>query len=77
MTAGSSAGRDALPVDELIDFALDVCPEARGLREWHGLRLRRRLGAGRSGYFPPFVATGAAHRMRGHVDRFRVARRGV
>ena len=37
------------------------------LREWRGLQVRRRIGAGRSMLFLPFVATGAAHRVRGHV----------
>jgi Glycosyl transferase family 2 len=58
-------------VDELIAFALDTCPEARRLREWRGMRLRRLIGAGRSGWFPPFLATGAAHRLRGHLGRWR------
>lgn len=71
------SGRDALPFDQLVSFALDVHPEARRLREWHGLRLRRRLGAGRSRFFPFFLATGAAHRLRGHVNRVRWERTGV
>jgi hypothetical protein len=50
---------------------------ARDLREWRGLQLRRRLGAGRSRLFPPFLATGAAHRLRGHIGQLRWARRGV
>jgi hypothetical protein len=70
-------GPGALPVEELVAFALDVCPEARDLREWRGLQLRRRLGAGRSRLFPPFVATGAAHRLRGHIGQLRWVRRGV
>ena len=63
------SGPDRLPVDELVAFAIEICPEVRRLREWHGLQLRRRIGAGRSIWFPPFVATGAAHRARGHVSR--------
>ena len=55
------------PIDDLVAFALDVCPEASRLREWRGLQVRRRIGPGRSRWFIPFVATGAAHRMRGHV----------
>jgi Glycosyl transferase family 2 len=65
------------PVDELIAFALDVCPDARRTKEWHGLRLRRRIGAGRSIYFPPFVATGAAHRLRSHAGQALWRARGV
>jgi hypothetical protein len=70
-------GPHKLPVDELIAFALDVYPEARRLREWHGLRLRSRIGAGRSRWFPPFLATGAAHRLRLKADRLRWQARGV
>lgn len=70
-------GPDALPVSELVAFAFEVCPEAGRLPEWHGLQLRRRLGAGRSRWFLPFVATGAAHRTRGHVSRLRWRTRGV
>ena len=73
-----SRGRpDGYPFDELLAFALDVYDGTRSLREWHGLRLRRRIGAGRSSYFPLFLATGAAHRLRGHAARARWARMGV
>jgi glycosyltransferase involved in cell wall biosynthesis len=74
---GLVSGTDALPVDELVAFALEVCPDARRLREWRGLQVRRRIGAGRSMLFVPFVATGAAHRLRGHVSQLRWRARGV
>ena len=74
---GLVRGPDALPVEELIAFALDVDPGARRLREWRGLQLRRRLGAGRSGWFPLFAATGVAHRLHGHARRLRWQTRGV
>ena len=74
---GLSDGRDALAPGEGMAFALAVCPDARRLREWHGLHLRRRLGAGRSGWFPPFLVTGAAHRLRSHGRRRRRVRRGL
>lgn len=70
-------GTDALPVDELVAFAQDVCPTARSLPEWRGLQLRRRLGAGRSGWFPLFLATGVAHRLHGEVHRVRWLHTGV
>jgi glycosyltransferase involved in cell wall biosynthesis len=70
-------GAEALPWEELVAFAVDVCPDARNLREWHGLQLRRRIGAGRSRWFPPFLATGAAHRLRLHIGRARWIRTGV
>lgn len=70
-------GPSALPVAELIEFAHEVCPDARRLREWRGLQVRRTLGAGRSLVFVPFIATGAAHRVRGHLDQLRWKTRGV
>lgn len=74
---GLVTGPDALPVDELIAFALDVCPRVRRLPEWWGLQLRRRLGAGRSLWFVPFVLTGAGHRMRVHMNALRRRTRGI
>jgi hypothetical protein len=74
---GLVSGPGAEPVGELVDFALDVYDGARGLREWRGLALRRRLGEGRSGWFPPFVATGAAHRLQGRWQRRVWRARGV
>lgn len=59
------------PHEELIAFALETCPEARRLREWRGLEVRRGIGAGRSLWFPLFLATGAAHRLHGHGVRAR------
>jgi GT2 family glycosyltransferase len=70
-------GPGRLPVDELIAFAFAVFPEAARLPEWSGLRARRRIGAGRSGWFPLFLVTGASHRMRGHIRRFVGVRIGV
>jgi hypothetical protein len=70
-------GPQALPVDELVAFAQEVCPEARRLREWRGLQIRRSIGAGRSLLFFPFIATGAAHRARGHLSRLRWKLRGI
>jgi hypothetical protein len=62
--------RDGL-AQALSDFALEACPQAHRLREWHGLRLRRAIGAGRCRTFPPFLATGAGHRLKGHLGRVR------
>jgi hypothetical protein len=63
------SGPDALPVEELVRFALDVYPDTRSLPEWHGYRVRRFIGAGRSQWFPPFLLTGAAHRARYYARR--------
>jgi glycosyltransferase involved in cell wall biosynthesis len=74
---GEVAGPGAAPLDELIEFALATAPDARRLGEWRGLRLRQRLGPGRSIFFPPFLLTGAAHRLRVHHGRWRLHRRGL
>ncbi|HLM84750.1 MAG TPA: glycosyltransferase [Solirubrobacteraceae bacterium] len=64
-------------VAELTAFALEVYPNTGQLREWHGLRLRKRIGAGRSLVFLPFIATGVAHRLQLHAARTRWRFRGV
>lgn len=64
-------------VEELKGFALDVYPDAHHLREWRGLHLRQWIGAGRSLGFPPFIATGVAHRLRSHAIRMRWRLRGI
>jgi glycosyltransferase involved in cell wall biosynthesis len=70
-------GAGATQVDELIGFALGTCPDARRLPEWWGLRLRRRIGAGRSLWFLPFLLTGAGHRLLGHARKLRWRVQGV
>jgi len=70
-------GPGALPVDELVAFAIEVCPDVERLREWHGLRARRAIGAGRSALFLPFLATGAAHRASMRLKRLRWKTRGI
>jgi hypothetical protein len=72
----SAAAQQAL-VEEFVAYALDVYPDARRLREWRGLALRRRIGAGRSRAFPPFIATGAAHRLTYYARRLRWRFQGV
>jgi glycosyltransferase involved in cell wall biosynthesis len=74
---GDLDGPEAAPVDALVAFALETCPEAKHLREWAGLRLRRKIGAGRSLLFVPFIATGAGHRVRGHLSQMRWRFSGV
>lgn len=64
-------------VGELIAFAFAVHPGAAALREHAGLRVRRAIGAGRSRYFVPFLATGVAHRIHGRLANAYTARNGV
>jgi glycosyltransferase involved in cell wall biosynthesis len=74
---GHVRGADAVPFDELVEFALEVYPDTKHLREWRGLQLRRMIGEGRSKLFPPFIVTGIAHRLNYHVARLRWKLRGV
>jgi Glycosyl transferase family 2 len=69
--------RDDQPVDRLTEFALESYADTRRLREWRGFRLRRRIGAGRSLIFLPFLATGAAHRVRGYAGSLRLRLKGI
>lgn len=70
-----AAGGDV--VADLVEFAFDVYPDSHRLREWRGLVIRRKIGAGRSLIFFPFIATGIAHRLRHLVGHARLRRRGV
>jgi glycosyl transferase family 2 len=74
---GEVDGDGGAQVEDLIAFALETYPEARRLREWRGLRLRQAIGSGRSIWFPPFVATGVAHRLRSRATWLRWRLRGV
>jgi glycosyltransferase involved in cell wall biosynthesis len=74
---GRVHGADGSSADELVEFALDTYSGTRRLREWWGLRARRAIGAGRSLWFPLFLGTGAAHRLRSHYDRLRLHARGI
>jgi hypothetical protein len=74
---GAVDGPGAAPVEALIAFARSTCPEVEHLPEWRGLKLRQRFGAGRSLLFPPFLATGAAHRFMMHARRWRWRLQGI
>jgi hypothetical protein len=56
----------SVPIDSLLAFAKETSPEFESLPEYRGFNLRRRL-RGHSAYFPPFLATGAAHRLSSHL----------
>jgi glycosyltransferase involved in cell wall biosynthesis len=62
---------------EWISFARETCPEVERLPRWWGLKARQRIGAGRSLYFPLFLATGAGHRARVVYNRHRLQARGI
>jgi glycosyltransferase involved in cell wall biosynthesis len=62
---------------EWIDFARETYPDLGRLPRWWGLQARQRIGAGRSLYFPLFLATGAGHRARVVYNRHRLQARGI
>lgn len=64
-------------VADLVDFALHTYSQSRRLREWLGFQIRRRIGPGRSRWFIPFVATGVAHRIRGHIAQIQLRTMGM
>jgi hypothetical protein len=70
-------GGDDKLAEELAAFALEVYPKSQRLPEWRGLKLRRRIGARRSLLFPPFLLTGAAHRLRHHAGWIRLRHLGT
>jgi hypothetical protein len=78
--ASRAVDRDRLDVVDtgaLTAFARAASPDARSLVQWRGLRLRQRLGAGRSQWFLPLLASGAAHRARGELGHVRWKLRGI
>ena len=59
----SSANR-VVPVAELIAFAEDCWPDYQRLPEYHGLRLRQRIGPGAMPWLQPFVLSAVVHKGR-------------
>lgn len=53
-----------VPIEELVDFARDCWPDYRSLPEYHGLRLRRRIGPTVMPYLQPLVLTALAAKGR-------------
>jgi hypothetical protein len=51
------------PVDDLVAYALDVCPETRGLKGWKALEHRRSIGAYRARRYPQFFADALTRRI--------------
>lgn len=53
-----------VPVDELIDFALDCWPQARSMPVYRALRLRQHIGPRVMPYLQPLVLSAVAHRAQ-------------
>ncbi len=68
---------DVVDIEALTAFAHAASPDARRLAQWRGMRIRQRLGAGRSRWFPPLLVSGAAHRARGELGDLRWKLRGI
>jgi Glycosyl transferase family 2 len=66
----------AVPVDELVDFAIDVWPAAGDLPEWRALKRREAVGAGRARRHPRFVTAAIARRAHEELSRRRWLRTG-
>jgi Glycosyl transferase family 2 len=65
------------PVEEMVAIALDTWPQARSLPEWRALERRRRVGAARSPWTPPFVAHAFMRRVREERIKARWHRHGL
>ncbi|HEY5333490.1 MAG TPA: glycosyltransferase family A protein [Solirubrobacterales bacterium] len=74
---GSLDDAEGAAAGEWIEFAAATYPELRRLPRWWGLKARQRIGAGRSLWFPLFIATGAGHRARVVYNRHRLQARGI
>ena len=64
------------PVDELVAFAVEICPEARQLRAWAALEHRRLVGAERAQRHPQFFADAVTRRISEELGRQRWLRTG-
>jgi glycosyltransferase involved in cell wall biosynthesis len=60
-----------------VNFAVDVYPRCRRLREWYGLQLRKRIGVRHSPVRPAFLLSGAAHRARSVASQTRWRLTGI
>ena len=68
---------DEVPVDELIDFAFEVWPDARDLPRWRALERRRACGRRGARVMPPFLAGAVIRRASEELNRRRWERTGV
>ena len=66
----------AVPIDELVAFALDVWPDAPALPEWRALARRTAVGTGRARRHPRFLAAAVARRAHDELGRRRWLRTG-
>lgn len=57
------------PVEELVAFAVDICPHAPQLKEWRALDRRRSVGAARAPRHPKFFVDAVTRRMSEELAR--------
>lgn len=65
------------PVDDLVEFALEVYPGARRLPQWRALVVQRRLGAGWGRRNPVSLGHEAALRAKSEARDWRLERAGL
>lgn len=68
---------DEVPVEELIEFARDLWPNAPHLQQWRALQMRRRVGPERARCTPRFVVRAAVRRAGETLARWRWQRTGL
>jgi glycosyltransferase involved in cell wall biosynthesis len=58
---------DQVPVDELVDFAVQCWPAITGSSGYRGLRLRQAVGSRWMPYLQPFIWSAVAHKIRNRL----------
>jgi Glycosyl transferase family 2 len=66
-----------VPIDDLVEFALQVWPDTARLPGWRALERRRRVGARYAPVTPPFVVRAVVRRMSEEIGHRRWLRSGV
>jgi glycosyltransferase involved in cell wall biosynthesis len=64
------------PVDDLVAFALDTCPDTRDLKEWKALERRRAVGPERAPRHPQFFADAVTRRISEQLGHWNWLRTG-
>lgn len=64
------------PVDDLVAFALDTCPDARELKEWKALEHRRAIGTKQAPRHPQFFADAVTRRISEQLGHWNWLRTG-
>jgi hypothetical protein len=68
---------DAVPVDELIEFAAETWPEYERLPEYRSLRLRQSIGAKAMAYLQPLIISAVIDKGRNQLSWQSWRRNGI